>query len=187
MAKTESRSITRRALVAGPVLAALPGEAVARLEHRESRDSAAGTDGPGFRSAQPGLRDPVYAAIAAHARAYAACVAYQDAEPGDDVGLEPLLIAEREAGEALAATIPATLEGTVAVLAHVHLLEARDNYPALDDYRCYVLIASAETALQRIGAAARYGLHWHLTKTPLLGPYLECDARSVRHELLITP
>jgi hypothetical protein len=149
MAKAESRSITRRGVVAGPVaFAVLPGDAVARLEPCESRDSAA--DGPGFRSAQPGLHDPIYAAIAAHARAYAACLAYQDAEPGDDVGLEPLLIAEREAAEALAATVPSTLEGTAAALAHVHLLDARDNYPALDDYWCYVLIASAETALQRL-------------------------------------
>jgi len=43
----------------------------------------------------------------------------------------------------------------------------------------------AEAALQRIGAAARHGLHWYLTKTPLLGPFLECDARGVRHEIQI--
>lgn len=43
----------------------------------------------------------------------------------------------------------------------------------------------AQAALERIGAAARCGLHWYLSKTPLLGPYLECDARSVRHEIVI--
>ncbi|MGB9369512.1 MAG: hypothetical protein WCE79_26240 [Xanthobacteraceae bacterium] len=152
MAKAESRSITRRAVVAGPVLAALPGEAVAQLEQSESRERD-GQVGPGLRFAPSGLQnrdDPIYAAIAAHARAYAACLAYHDAEPGDEVGLEPLLHAEREAAEALAATVPATLEGTAAALAHLHLLDSRDNYPALDDYWCYVLIASADTALQRV-------------------------------------
>ena len=54
----------------------------------------------------------------------------------------------------LAATVPATLEGLAALLSHVHLLHARDNYPALDDYWCYVLIASADTTLQRLIARA---------------------------------
>ena len=43
----------------------------------------------------------------------------------------------------------------------------------------------AEAALQRVGGAARHGLHWYLTKTPLLGPFLECDARGVRREIQI--
>lgn len=43
----------------------------------------------------------------------------------------------------------------------------------------------AQAALARIGGAARHGLRWYLTKTPLLGPYLECDARGVRHEVQI--
>lgn len=43
----------------------------------------------------------------------------------------------------------------------------------------------AQAVLQRIGGAARHGLHWYLSKTPLLGPYLECDARSVRHEIQV--
>ena len=141
MAKAESRSITRGAVVAGPVLAALPASPPPDV-------ASAAASVPAY--APPGLHDPIYAAIAAHAQAYAACTAYQDAEPGDEVGLEPLLIAEREAAEALAATVPATLAGTAAALAHVHLLDARDNYPALDDYWCYVLIASADTALQRL-------------------------------------
>ena len=93
--------------------------------------------------------DPIHAAIAAHARAYAASAAYQEAEPEDEVGLEPLLDAERAAGEALAATVPATLEGVAAALGHVYALHARDDYPMLDDYHCYVLIASAARALDR--------------------------------------
>ena len=43
----------------------------------------------------------------------------------------------------------------------------------------------AEAALGRVGGAARHGLHWYLTKTPLLGPYLECDARGVRREVVV--
>jgi hypothetical protein len=45
--------------------------------------------------------------------------------------------------------------------------------------------ALATAALEHIGPAARHGLHWYLSKTPLLGPFLECDARGVRHELVI--
>jgi hypothetical protein len=43
----------------------------------------------------------------------------------------------------------------------------------------------ADAALRRIGGASRHGLHWYLSKTPLLGPYLECDARGVRREVQI--
>lgn len=170
MAKAESRSITRRALVAGsaalpvalaagssPAVSAAPDVACAAAAASAEALSGlqSGATGPGFRSAPRGLQaDPVHAAIAAHARAYAACAAYQQAEPDDEVGLEPLLEAEREAGEELAATIPATLAGAAAVFAHVHALHARDNYPMLDDYGCYVLIASADTALRRIVAQA---------------------------------
>jgi hypothetical protein len=100
-------------------------------------------------AASSGLQDPIHAAIAAHARAYAAATAYQQAEPDGEVGLEPLLDAERAAGEALAAIVPATLEGVAAALGHVHALHARDDYPMLDDYHCYVLIASAARALNR--------------------------------------
>ena len=42
----------------------------------------------------------------------------------------------------------------------------------------------AEAALRQIGGAARHGLHWYLSKTPLLGPYLECDARGVRSQVV---
>jgi hypothetical protein len=36
-----------------------------------------------------------------------------------------------------------------AMLAYARTLHARDNYPMLDDYGCYLLIASAATALHR--------------------------------------
>lgn len=43
----------------------------------------------------------------------------------------------------------------------------------------------AQAALERIGGAARHGMHWYLSQTPLLGPYLECDARGVRREVQV--
>ena len=43
----------------------------------------------------------------------------------------------------------------------------------------------AAAALRVVGGAARQGLHWYLSKTPLLGPYLECDARGVRREVMV--
>jgi hypothetical protein len=61
-----------------------------------------------------------------------------------------------------------------------------DGATTVDVYlREGISTALAEAALQRTGAAARQGLHWYLTKTPLLGPYLECDARGVRHEIQV--
>jgi hypothetical protein len=166
MAKAESRSITRRSLVAGSaavpaamVAAYVPGGAVARMKRSAIRDSEL-LPAPDFASASAsasanasfGLQDgdPIHAAIEAHAHAYAAYEAYRTAEPEDEVGLEPLIEIERAAADAVAATVPATLQGTAAALAYVHLLHARDNYPLLDDYGCYVLIASADTALQRM-------------------------------------
>ena len=157
MAKAESRSITRRSLVAGSVALAAglaDAEAVARMERSAIRGSfvPAGS-APDFADASSGLQaatpDPVHAAIEAHVRAYTAYEAYQKAEPDDEVGLEPLIDIERAAAEAFAATVPATLAGAAAALSHVHLLHTRDNYPLLDDDWCYVFIASADTALRR--------------------------------------
>jgi hypothetical protein len=170
MAQAESRSITRRALVAGSAAAGVagaaafarsdgdrlepPGPAFGRPEDelRESRGSR-GEAGPGFRSTQPGLQagaaDPVYAAIDAHARAYAAYDAQQKAEPDDEVTLEPLIEAEWAAAAALAATVPTTLAGTAAALFYVHDLHARDNTMLFDDWHAYVFIASAATAMNR--------------------------------------
>ena len=140
MAKAESRSITRRALVAGSaaaVAAFVPAGAEAAAEGKalayDPKDDA----------------DPIYRAIDAHARAYAAYDAQQKAEPDDEVTLEPLVEAEWAAAAALAATVPTTLAGTAAALAYVHALHARDRYMLLDDWHCYVFIASAATALRR--------------------------------------
>ena len=132
MAKAAHCSITRRAVVAGSaaaVVAALPGGAApASVPQAESPP------------------DPIHAAIAAHERAYAA---QRQAEPEDDETLWPLIEVERAAAEAFAATVPATLQGLAAALAYVRLLHARDDYPLLDDYHCYVLTASGDTALRR--------------------------------------
>jgi hypothetical protein len=101
---------------------------------------------PACREAAP---DPIHAAIAAHAGAYAAYETQLKSEPEDEFAREPLIDAERAAAEAFAATVPTTLQGIAAALGYVRLLHARDNYPLLDDYGCYVLIASADTALRR--------------------------------------
>jgi hypothetical protein len=65
------------------------------------------------------------------------------------VALEPLIDAEHAAADAFAATVPTTLAGVAAALAHVRLLHERDNYPLLDDFYCYVFIASTETAVRQ--------------------------------------
>jgi hypothetical protein len=130
MAAAESRSITRRVLVAG--CAILPAAFT-----NPSPSAAAAT------------ADPIHAAIEAHARAYAAYQAQHSAEPEDEVALEPLIDSEREAADALASTVATTLAGAAAALSYVHALHARDNYPILDDFGCYVLIASAASAMRR--------------------------------------
>jgi len=169
MAGAESSFITRRALVAGAAAlaavdpaAALP---VARFQRSESRDSVqSACPAPGFAAAQPGLRprrrrraqaDPVHAAIARHARAYAAYDA-QCKRDMDDVIMWRLCRVERRASDQLAATVPSTLEGAAAALAYVRLLRERDDYPVFDDYYAYVFIASAETAVrQALASSAR--------------------------------
>ena len=137
MAKAAHGSITRRALVAGSAAVSV----AAVLPDAEAAAAAAdGAENP---------PDPIHAAIAAHQRAYAAYEAQLKAEPEDDEALEPLIDVEREAAEAFAATVPA--------MAYVRLLHQRDNYPLLDDYGCYVLIASADTALRRVLAGKASG------------------------------
>jgi hypothetical protein len=105
--------------------------------------------------AQSGLRaDPIYAAIDAHARAYAAYDAQVKADAEDFDAMMLVVDAEHEAAAAFAATVPTTLGGVVAALAHVRMLHERDDYPMLDDWYCYVFVASTETALRRVLAAA---------------------------------
>lgn len=48
-----------------------------------------------------------------------------------------------------------------------------------------ITAALAQATLERVGQAARHGLHWFFSRTPLLGPFLELDARGVRRELQV--
>ena len=153
MAKAESRSITRRALVAGSAAVAVgvPGTAEAAVARMS--EAICGEADPGCRFAHPGYEaasDPVYAAIEAHARAYAAYDAQQKAEPGDEETLEPLIEAEWAAAAALAATVPTTPAGMAAALDHVRLLRERDDYLMFDDWHCYVFIGSTATAMRNV-------------------------------------
>jgi hypothetical protein len=169
MARAESSFITRRALVAGAaaLVAAEPAAAlpVARLERSESRDSLPlAKPAPGFADAQPGLRprrraqaDPIHAAIAKHARAYAAYDA-QCRHDWDDAVMWRLCRVERRASDKLAATVPSTLEGAAAALAYVRLLHDRDDYPLFDDYylRVHRLGRNGGTAgARKLGLSAR--------------------------------
>jgi hypothetical protein len=69
--------------------------------------------------------------------------------------LWPLCEAESEAAAALAVTVPTTLEGLSATLAHVTRLNERDKHPMLDDFQCYVLIASAAAYLSPLAGRGR--------------------------------
>jgi hypothetical protein len=105
--------------------------------------------------AQSGLRaDPIYAAIDAHARAYAAYEAQLKADAEDFDAMMLVVDAEHEAAAAFAATVPARLAGVAAALTYVRTLRERDDYPVLDDWYAYVFIASTETALRRVLAEA---------------------------------
>jgi hypothetical protein len=146
MAEAESPSITRRALVAGS--AAVSATVAAGAAEGAAPDAAGAPSG-----LQPAA-DPIHAAIAFHARAYAAYVAQIEADEQDDVIMEALCETERNAADALAATVPGTLQGAAAALAYVRMLHERDDYPLLDDYGCYVFIASTETAVRQAARQA---------------------------------
>ncbi len=138
MAQAAHRSITRRSLVAGSAAVVAAGPPGAADADRVGIGQAA--------DAHP--TDPIHAASAAHTHAYAAYDAQVKAEYPDDEIMEALVEVEHAAAEAFAATVPTTLAGAAAALAHVRTLHARDDYPMLDDYWCYVFIASIETAVR---------------------------------------
>ncbi len=106
------------------------------------------------RSSGAGTTDPIHAAIETHARAYAAYDAQVKANSEDFDAMMLVVDAEHEAAAAFAATVPTTHAGAAAALAHVRMLYERDSYPMLDDWHCYVFIASVETALRRVLADA---------------------------------
>ena len=153
MAKAEPRSITRRSLVAAFALPVIPA-----LPLVPSRLTAASAS------------DPIYAAIAAHARAYDDLNAFADelaaAEQtawraprgmrrAANKRLAQAQAAERRFGDILGdatgrfvAIIPQTLQGAAAALAYVRERYA-EGYPMCEEEACMTLLASTEQAICR--------------------------------------
>jgi hypothetical protein len=154
MAQAEHRYITRRC-----VITAIPIAAAAS-----------------FPAAADTASDPIFSAMAAHARAYAdvmALLAAQDAadsalrradaaaQPALEAQLHalceaegPLGLLEMQAAERLIHTVPGTLAGAAALLRYVRELFERDGYTPCEEDGYLALLASAEYAICReIGLA----------------------------------
>ena len=145
----QPRSITRRHLVA----AAVP--------------LAVGASFP----ARACARDPIFAAIAAHRRVYAEILALLDAQTAADQAVQradditrpalesrlnelcraegPLGRLEIRASKRMAATVPTTLEGAVAVLRYLRELFARGDYAPFEDDGYRTLLFATERAIKR--------------------------------------
>jgi hypothetical protein len=154
MAKAEHDSITRRSLLSAAV--ALPVAAIPT--------PLAAVPSP---IAPP---DPIFAAIEAHARAYADLGAFADeladaeqtawhAPRGQrraaNKRLKEAYAAEARFGDILGdatkrfvATIPQTLPGAAAALAYVRQLYS-EGYPMCEEEECMMLLASTEHAICR--------------------------------------
>jgi hypothetical protein len=169
MAQAKHDSITRRALLSGAV-AAVPVAAIA---------GAPALAAPGFAAAQPRLRpqpDPIFAAIAAHARAYddltafapelaaaeqAAWHAPRGQRRAANKRLKQAYAAEGrfvdilgDAAERFFAAVPQTLAGAAAALAYVRERYA-EGYPMCDEEEeCMTLLASTECAICRAAGLA---------------------------------
>ncbi len=119
--------------------------------------------------------DPIFAAIDAHRRVYTELLALFDRQAAADQALQradavmrPSLEArldalcraegalgrlEMRASARLAATVPTTLDGAVAVLRYVRALFERDDYSLYEDHGYRALLFSTERAIDRaIGA-----------------------------------
>jgi hypothetical protein len=167
MAQAKHDSITRRALLSGAA-AVVPAAAII----------ATPALAPGFAAAQPRLRpppDPIFAAIAAHARAYddltafapelaaaeqAAWHAPRGARRAANKRLKQAYAEERRFGgilgdatERFVETIPQTLEGAAAALAYVRELYD-EGYPMCEEEECMTLLASMEIAICRAAGLA---------------------------------
>jgi hypothetical protein len=149
MAQAENPFITRRHLVA----AAVP--------------LAVGASFP----ARACVPDPIFAAIEAHRRAYAEILALLDAQTAVDETLQqadaitrpalearldelcraegPLGRLEIRTSKRMAATVPETLEGAVAVLRYLRELFARDDYAPFEEDGYRTLLFSTECAIDR--------------------------------------
>jgi anti-sigma-K factor RskA len=113
--------------------------------------------------------DPIFAAINAHARAYAELLVLFDAQSAAEKALRqaidetrptlearldealaaegPLGLIEIDASQRLVSTIPATLSGAAAVLRYVRELFERDKYALCEDDGCRALLYSTECAI----------------------------------------
>src|SRR5262245_21363753 len=113
--------------------------------------------------------DPIFAAIDAHARAYAELLVLFDAQSAAEKALReaidetrptlearldealaaegPLGLIEIDASQRLVSTIPATLSGAAAVLRYVRELFERDKYPLCEDDGYRALLYSTECAI----------------------------------------
>jgi hypothetical protein len=163
MAQAKHDSITRRALLSGAA-AVVPAVAMA----------GAPPPAPDFAGAPSGLPavppDPIFAAIAAHARAYADLEAHVDvlaaaeqaawhAPRGQRRAANARLKEEYatqgrfcdllgQATERFVATIPQTLQGAAAALAYVRELYD-EGYPMCEEEECMTLLASMEAVICR--------------------------------------
>jgi hypothetical protein len=113
--------------------------------------------------------DPIFAAIDAHARAYAELLVLFDAQSAAEKALRqaidetrptlearldealaaegPLGLIEIDASQRLVSTIPATLSGAAAVLRYVRELFERDKYALCEDDGYRALLYSTECAI----------------------------------------
>lgn len=153
MTQAERRSITRRQLVAASAL--IPAAALVSAPFR----------------ARATLPDPIFALIAAHARAYADLAALFAAQQAADQALQradaaarrrlearldelcaaegPLGAIEMQATDRLVRTVPATLAGAAATLAYVRERFERDDYPLCEEDGYRALLFSTERAIGR--------------------------------------
>jgi len=115
--------------------------------------------------------DPIFATIEAHRRVYAKILALLDAQTAADRAVQqadantrpalearlnqlcraegPLGRLEIRASKRMAATVPTTLEGAVAVLRYLRELFARDDYAPFEDDGYRALLFSTERAIKR--------------------------------------
>ena len=144
MAQAKRDSITRRAIIAASAAALVP-------------DIAASS------------ADPIFAAIAAHGKAYSDILVLLDAQRAADEALQqaddltrpalqarlddlcraegPLGKIEMRATDRLIATVPSTLDGAVAVLRYLRGLFARDNYAPIEEDGYRALMGSIERGI----------------------------------------
>ncbi|MDT5096231.1 MAG: hypothetical protein QOH60_5594 [Mycobacterium sp.] len=162
MAQAKRDFITRRAILSG--VAALPVAAVPALPSPDVAGAPSGLLAP------PAEPDPIFAAIAAHARAYddlaafagelaaaeqAAWHAPRGARRAANKRLRQAYAAEGrfvdilgDAAERFVATVPQTLRGVAAALAYVRERYAQ-GYPMCEEEECMTLFASTEQAICR--------------------------------------